>query len=84
MNTNEVPTVIGSVTAKADADHILACVNACEGINPKAVPDLLNACKILLEDCEMALSNEWDRSDDGFEDSSQILSSALIKALAGR
>jgi hypothetical protein len=81
MSTDQVPVVIGSVITKADAEHIVACVNACEGINPKAVPDLLKACKVLLEDCEMALSNTWDRSNDGFEDSSHILRSALIKAL---
>lgn len=74
-------TIIASGITKANANHIVACVNACEGINPKAVPDLLKACKLLLEDCEMALANEWDRSDDGFEDSSLVLRSALIKAL---
>ena len=25
--------------------HVLACVNACAGINPEAVPALLEACK---------------------------------------
>ena len=31
--------------AKANARRIVACVNACEGINPEAVPDLLEALK---------------------------------------
>ena len=79
-NPGHVSAVICSDLTKANAEHIVACVNACEGINPEAVPDLLKACKLLLEDCEMALTNEWDRSDSGFEDSSHILSSALIKA----
>jgi len=33
------------VAATANANHIVACVNACEGINPEAVSDLLAACK---------------------------------------
>lgn len=31
--------------ATANADRIVSCVNACEGINPEAVPELLAACK---------------------------------------
>jgi hypothetical protein len=81
VSRDSATTVIGSGLTKGNANHIVACVNACEGINPKAVPDLLEACKLLLEDCEMALANEWDRSDAGFEDSSLVLRSALIKAL---
>ena len=34
--------------AKANAARIVACVNACEGINPEAVPDLLHIAKCLL------------------------------------
>ena len=30
--------------SKANAARIVACVNACEGINPEAVPGLLKAC----------------------------------------
>jgi hypothetical protein len=30
---------------EANARRIVACVNACEGINPEAVPDLLAACE---------------------------------------
>ena len=30
---------------KANADRIVACVNACEGINPEAVPMMLEALK---------------------------------------
>jgi hypothetical protein len=33
------------VKAEADGLRIVACVNACKGINPEAVPDLLAACK---------------------------------------
>ena len=34
---------------EANARRIVACVNACEGINPEAVPDLLAACELCLE-----------------------------------
>ena len=30
---------------EANRDHIVACWNACEGINPEAVPELLEAYK---------------------------------------
>ena len=33
-----------------DARRIVACVNACEGINPDAVPDLLAAARELVKD----------------------------------
>ena len=38
---------------------------------------LLNACKILRKDCELALSDDWDRSDEGFEASLEILVQAI-------
>lgn len=34
--------------AEADASRIVSCVNACDGINPEAVPDLLAACEAAL------------------------------------
>ena len=34
-------------TEEANARRIVACVNACEGINPEAVPDLLEAAEWL-------------------------------------
>lgn len=41
----------------ADAHRIVECVNACEGINPETVPDLLEYCKGFLEDVrEMELN----------------------------
>ncbi len=33
-------------TQASNARRIVACVNACEGINPEAVPELLEALKI--------------------------------------
>lgn len=35
-------------TAEANMERIVACVNACAGINPEAVPMLLAACKAVL------------------------------------
>jgi hypothetical protein len=32
-----------------DAEQVVQCVNACEGINPDAMPDLLTCCKRALE-----------------------------------
>jgi hypothetical protein len=36
----------------ANAARLVACWNACEGINPEAVPELLEACKALLSFAE--------------------------------
>ncbi len=36
-----------SEESEANARHIVACVNNCEGINPKAVPDLWKAVAVL-------------------------------------
>lgn len=35
--------------ARANAERIVACVNACKGINPEAVPDLLAALEQLCD-----------------------------------
>ena len=40
-------------------DHIVACVNACEGISPEVVPDLLATARELVRDvhgCELDAS----------------------------
>ena len=38
----------------ADAARIVACANACKGINPEAVPELPEALRIALIDLEQA------------------------------
>ena len=43
--------------AEADASRIVSCVNACDGINPEAVPDLLAACK--------AVDDAWTGGENG-------------------
>lgn len=35
---------LGDWVTEPDADRIVACVNACVGINPEAVQELLSAC----------------------------------------
>jgi hypothetical protein len=35
----------------ADSARAVACVNACKGINPEAVPELLAACEAMLPFC---------------------------------
>ena len=42
----------------ANAAQIVACVNACEGINPRTVPDMLAALKQCL-----AVIEFWERDD---------------------
>jgi hypothetical protein len=44
---------------EANTHRIVACVNACEGINPEAVPDMLEA----LEACVFAFNAENTVSD---------------------
>jgi hypothetical protein len=40
----------------SNADHIVACVNACAGINPEAVPDVVAALRDMLEGYERLLA----------------------------
>lgn len=40
-----VTKVTGVMDTEANASRIVACVNACKGINPEAVPELLAALK---------------------------------------
>jgi hypothetical protein len=44
---------------------------------------LLGACKTALADCEMALSGEWDKSDEGFEAIREMLQAVINKATGG-
>ena len=38
--------IIAVVKKADDAKRIVSCVNACAGINPEAVPELLEACRM--------------------------------------
>jgi hypothetical protein len=44
---------------------------------------LLAACQTLAEDCRMALSGEWDKGDEGFEASLELLESVIAEATGG-
>jgi hypothetical protein len=56
--SNESCSIAKMLNKKVDdAVHIIACVNACTGINPRAVPLLLAACKSMLSTC--GSSAEW-------------------------
>ena len=46
-------------------------------------PKLLAACETLAEDCRMALSGEWDKGDEGFLDSLELLASVICQATGG-
>jgi hypothetical protein len=62
-----------SPQARTNAARIVACVNACAGINPEAVPDLRTALRHILEDLD-----NWD---DGITQASIIEArAALAKA----
>jgi hypothetical protein len=52
------PADFAIVKGEANARRIVACVNACKGINPEAVPDLLEALQDVLHEAE-----EKDRSE---------------------
>lgn len=39
---------VGKFDNEVDAQRAMACVNACAGINPEAVPDVVEALRILL------------------------------------
>lgn len=45
---------------EANADRIVACVNACEGINPKAVPELLKAVEAMLRGADLVAAATLD------------------------
>jgi hypothetical protein len=45
-----------------------------------AAPSLLDACNTLAQDCRMALSGEWDKGDEGFQASLELLESVIAEA----
>lgn len=58
--TGLVPAVCPAITTEecieqeANAARIVSCVNACEGINPEAVPDLLHQLQMAVVRVELA------------------------------
>ena len=66
--------------AEANADRIVACVNACEGINPDAVPGLL-AALMELEEAASCLEADVDSAGTN-HDRAKIVRFACIEARA--
>ena len=57
--------------SEANARRFVALWNAClkvptEALEDNVIEEMMGVIKITLEDCEMALSGEWDRSNQGF------------------
>jgi len=63
---------------KANADRIVACVNACKGINPEAVPDLLEA----LERCVSAMCNNDGSQDADTENACAVRRAGVAISIA--
>lgn len=59
-----------------NAERIVACVNACAGINPEAVPELLAALEGLLEEVDAHL----DYHDDEMQEAAETARAAIAKA----
>ena len=62
-------------------DHIVACVNACEGINPEAVPELLAACKAYIGQQERMVEAGMDEgpADDDLIESFARANAVIVK-----
>lgn len=51
------------VEAYSNAERIVSCVNACQGINPAAVPEIVDALERLLAcACPTGMDTETDRA----------------------
>jgi hypothetical protein len=64
--------------AEANAHHIIACWNACEGLNPEGVRELLEAAKGGLEFAE----DQEDVTGSGYPNAAMQLASQLRAAIA--
>ena len=73
------PLAFDAVAVARDEEHarrIVACVNACEGINPEAVPELVDALR-RISDGEFATDVQWGDRVAALRD---VARSALKKA----
>ncbi len=71
---------------KLDLNRAAKCVNACAGINPEAVPDLLAVCKLVLPQMEIALAARIKLTGvttGGLANKVAALKSAINKAEGG-
>lgn len=65
---------VASVLEKADAERIVACVNSCAGLNPEAIPELVQAAR----DARAILRNNENPSKELLL---AVLQNALAKAV---
>ncbi len=64
------------------AERIVACVNACAGINPEAIPELIEACHAIVSDINEAAEIYGDRRVTAYLGESTVkLKAALSKAI---
>lgn len=62
--------------AEANAQRIVDCVNACEGINPKAVPEMLDALRKAYDE----LSRQKHAKDQDVMSTLDVVCAAIAKA----
>jgi hypothetical protein len=70
------------IDSKGDADDYVRHLEPALRV-AIAAPELLDVYTILAEDCRMALSGEWDKSNEGFQESLDLLESVIAKATGG-
>jgi hypothetical protein len=73
------PDAIATVYTSEHAARIVACVNACAGINPEAVPDLLTALQSALPALEWGLVHDAGNFQQ-FNECADTARAALAKA----
>jgi hypothetical protein len=74
--------IVQTPQAKETAARIVACVNACRGINPKAVPNLLEAAESALQELSF-LVDTTGRKGGNYEAARDKLRAAIAKATGG-
>lgn len=74
----------GFETRAKVADRIAACLNACDGINPEAVPELVKACEAMLPYVEDQVSRGQVPGEDSshFGDARAVAAARTALALA--
>lgn len=68
-----------------NAEHFVACWNACIGINPEAVPDLLEACETAKRLADAYMGTDNDNRSVEYQQAEQVYNetSAAIKKAKG-
>lgn len=75
--TNKNETIIEQhAFNEVNLRRIVECVNACEGINPKAVPELLEACKAMAEYISQQWGDDWENRPNHLRLGEQAIAAA--------